>query len=245
MGSQTATTLTLTAGPVGTSSFGQAVTLTGSLNPFLIGNNSSNGELVTFKSGGPTLGTGALLNGIATYTTTATQLPIGADMLTASCGGDTGLQTSASSPLSYTVGKAAAVVQPSISTGASIPYGPYSVNATVAGVAAGLPVPTGSVSYVINGGALISGALVNGSITFQLPQTPVGVHTIGFAYSGDSNYAGTPNNVVPTSLYIPFTITPATLTVTANSLTGVYGQPLPTLTDTITGFVFPTRRRRQ
>ncbi len=161
-------------------------------------------------------------------------------MLPASYGGDNDLQASTSTPLNYTVGKGAAVVQPSISTGASIPYGPYSVNATGAGAAAGLPVPTGSISYVIDGGALISvpGALVNGSITFQLPQTPVGVHTIGFGYSGDSNYAATPNDVVPTSLYIPFTITPAALTVTANSLTGVYGQALPMLTDTITGFVF-------
>ncbi len=52
MGSQEATTLTLTAGPTGTSSFGQAVTLTATLNPFTIENNSSNRELVTFKSGG-------------------------------------------------------------------------------------------------------------------------------------------------------------------------------------------------
>jgi sugar lactone lactonase YvrE len=134
----------------------------------------------------------------------------------------------------------AAIVTSTIGFGAGIPYGPYSVTATVTGAVAGLPVPTGSLGYTIDGAATVAipGALVNGSIVFQLPQIAVGNHTIGFAYSGDVHYPGTPNDIVPTSQYVAFSITPAPLTVTASSLTSVYGQVLPTLTDTITGFAY-------
>ena len=133
-----------------------------------------------------------------------------------------------------------AVVNSTIAFGANIPYGPNSVTATVAGSAAGLPVPTGSLGYTIDGAPTVAipGTLVNGSITFQLPKIAVGNHTIGFAYSGDARFQGTPNNIVPPSLYVLFTITPAVLTVTANSLTSAYGQALPALTDTFTGFLF-------
>jgi sugar lactone lactonase YvrE len=134
----------------------------------------------------------------------------------------------------------APVVTSTIAAGAAIPYGPSAVTATVAGAVAGLPVATGTLGYTIDGAPTVAipGALVNGSITFQLPQIGVGNHTIGFAYSGDGQYQGTPNNIVPTSLYVPFTITPAVLTVTANSLTSTYGQTLPALTGIIAGFVF-------
>jgi sugar lactone lactonase YvrE len=149
-----------------------------------------------------------------------------------------GLSVSQTTPLAGTAASVASVSS-NIAFGASIPYGPYTETATVAG-AAGLPVPTGTLGYTIDGAPTVAipGTLVNGSIAFQLPQLAVGNHTIGYAYSGDARYAGTPNNVVPASLYVAFTITRAALTVIPNSLTSVYGQPLPALTSTITGFVF-------
>jgi streptogramin lyase len=102
------TVLTLTALPVATSPFGQSVTLTATLAPFAGGGQSTNGELVTFKNGATSLGTGTLASGVASLTLTT--LPAGVDSLSAAYAGDLNVAASTSVALSYTVSKITPVI---------------------------------------------------------------------------------------------------------------------------------------
>lgn len=78
----------------------QSTTITATLVPSAVASFLTNGETVTFKSGGTAIGTGALASGVATLTTT---LPIGVNSLTAVYGGDAYFSASASAPLSLTL----------------------------------------------------------------------------------------------------------------------------------------------
>ena len=97
----------------------------------------------------------------------------------------------------------------------------------------GGPTPTGSVQFVVDGsnfGSVVD--LVNGAATStSLSSLDAGPHTILVTYSGDTNY------VPVTSASFKQTVSKAHLTVTADSKTKVYGDPVPVLTASITGFV--------
>ena len=125
----TSTSSALTAKPVATalgiqaspasSSHAQQVTLTATLSPYAAGNLTTNGESITFKLGGTSIGTGTLSAGVATLSTTT--LPTGSDSLTASYTADTNFQSSSSSTLSFTVTKATPTL--TWATPAAISYG--------------------------------------------------------------------------------------------------------------------------
>ncbi len=176
----------------------------------------------------------------ATLASVAVAGAAGTHNVAAQYGGDTNFSSSTSATTPLATALLTPVIRGSIAGGSSVPYGPLPVIVTVSGSGTAPPVATGSIFYVLDGGAVtaVPGTLSGGAITFALPQIAVGSHSIGFAYSGDSHYAGTPGDTPPASTFTPFTVVPATLTVTATSLTGVSGEPLPALTDTITGFVY-------
>jgi sugar lactone lactonase YvrE len=91
--------------------------------------------------------------------------------------------------------------------------------AVTAASTSGLPVTVG----VQSGPATIA----NGVVTI----TGVGTVVLVATQPGNASYSAA---TVTTS----FVVAPATLTVTATSLSSVYGQALPTLTDSIAGFVY-------
>ena len=95
-----ASTTTLTASPT-TGYSGQSVTLTAAVVA-PSGITTIPTGTVTFTDGGTTLGTGNLnVSGVATLTTTA--LPVGADAVTASYGGDTNFGASVSGAVTVTI----------------------------------------------------------------------------------------------------------------------------------------------
>jgi sugar lactone lactonase YvrE len=94
---------------------------------------------------------------------------------------------------------------------------PFAVAATAT---SGLPVAIA----VQSGPATIAGNLVT--------ITGAGVVTLTATQAGNAVYPPA------TAVTISFTVNPAALNVTANSVTSAYGQPLPALTDVITGFVY-------
>jgi hypothetical protein len=98
----TTTTLVESAGG-NPSTYGSGVTLQATVSPA-----PANGETVTFKDGGTTLGTGTTTGGVATYTTSA--LAHGSHSLTAVYGGDTTDNGSTSGTLSLTVNPATVTV---------------------------------------------------------------------------------------------------------------------------------------
>ena len=98
--------------------------------------------------------------------------------------------------------------------------------------APGLPTPTGTVQFLVDGNTLGSPVnLVNGvADSTSLSTLAAGQHTITASYSGDSTY-------VAGSTGVAETVGKATLIVTANGQTKVYGAPVPAFTYSISGFV--------
>ena len=96
-------------------------------------------------------------------------------------------------------------------------------------------VPAGATGTVIfeDNGTAISGAVpISGiTVTFTTSTLVAGTHPITAVYSGDTNYNGA------TSSVLTQVVNQATLTVTANDTSRVYGTANPAFTSTITGFV--------
>jgi Bacterial Ig-like domain (group 3)/FG-GAP-like repeat len=136
-----------------------------------------------------------------------------------------------------------AIIQSTIAFGSSVPYGPFAVTVTVSGTGQNPPIPSGSVFYFLDNlttPIAIPGTLVNGSITFTLPQIALGNHAIDFSYSGDVNYAGTPNNIPPASLAVIFSVIQASGTLAVAVTPNPVRTPNPaaivaTLTSAATG----------
>jgi sugar lactone lactonase YvrE len=83
------------------------------------------------------------------------------------------------------------------STSAVVPSTPTWVDAVTGLItiaqSTGNPVPTGTVTYSVDGGASGSSPLINGTAYLQLGQFAIGAHTLTSSYSGDGIYpASTP-----------------------------------------------------
>ena len=192
--------------------FGQQVVLTAVLNPFSAGTNTTNGEAVTFYSGGTSLGTASLSSGVASLNVTS--LAAGTDSLTAVYAGDTNFAGSTSNAVSFVVSPTAPTITFSVpnhafgdapftvaatsnSTGAftySVVSGPATiVGSTVTLTGAGTVVLQASEAATGNFGASTQSATftVSGqsqTITFTAPATPVNygvAHDLAF---GDCHF---------------------------------------------------------
>jgi hypothetical protein len=98
------TALRLDVSPTTGTLNGQVVTLTATLNPFNVTgppSTTTNSQLVQFYNNGTQIGTGALSNGVATFSTTS--LPTGSDSLKAVYPGDTNYGSSTSSVIPVNV----------------------------------------------------------------------------------------------------------------------------------------------
>jgi len=162
--------------------------------------------------------TSAVVSGTATETTTATSAsPVGNYAITFS--------TESLVAANYTFTYVNGTLAISSGTAQTIAFNPLSpVTYGVAPItltataSSGLPV-----SYAVTGPATLSGS--------TLTITGAGSVTVTASQAGNATYAAaTP---VPQTL----TVNKASLTVTANNASMVYGQPVPSFTYTITGFV--------
>jgi hypothetical protein len=90
---------------------------------------------------------------------------------------------------------------------------------------------TGTVTFYDGATALATVALSGGSAAFTASGLSAGNHNITVSYSGDAYFDASASSTLAQ------TVAPATLTVTANNASAAYGQPIPTFTDAITGFV--------
>ena len=127
---------TLTIQPTPTSSiFGQQVTLTVALSPFAAGSLTTDGEAITFKNGGTTIGTGILAGGAATLNISS--LAASTNGLTAVFAGDTNFLAGTSPTVNYIVTKATPAIL--WATPTAITYGTVlsatQLNATSSGIA--------------------------------------------------------------------------------------------------------------
>ena len=213
--SQVTTSLALTTVPANSSTYGQSVVLTATLNPSSAENLGTTGETVTFKNGSTTLGTGTL-NSSGVATLTLTSLPAGSGSLTALYTGDTNFVASTSSVLTFTVSKAILTVT---AQNANSTYG------------AANPTLTAAYTGFVNGDA--QGVLTGSPslTTTETASSPVGAYAITAA-AGTLSAANYSFTFVSGTL----TINPAVLTVTAQNASKPYGAANPVLTAAYTGF---------
>ena len=115
--------------------------------------------------------------------------------------------------------------------GQSVTFTVTVINTTGAG-----GVPTGSVEFYdgsndLGAGTALSGSGTTATSTFTISTFTAGTHSILAVYTSTGDFQGN------TSSTLTQTVIPATLTITANNQTKVYGAALPTLTASYSGFV--------
>ena len=192
-----ATTTTLSSS-VAAATYGQSVTFTATVT-----SPGTPTGTVAFLDGGTTIGNGTLSSGTATFTTSA--LVVGTHTVTAVYGGDSNDYGSTSSAVTETVTPAALTITAET---ISKVYG------------SSLPALTASYSGFVNGDTSASLTTAPTLATTATAASPVGSYGIAASGAVDANYSIT---------YVAgtLTVTPATLTVTANDASKVYGTANP------------------
>lgn len=205
-------TTTVLATSTNPSTYGQSVTLTatvtGAGNP---------GGTVTFKESSTTLGTAPIVDGVATFSTSA--LLAGGRTLYANYNGDASNAVS-SGYKAHTVSKMATTVSLSSSLTPSTVGQSVTYTAVVNGVN-----PTGNIVLKDGTASLGTFYLGNGSntITYTSASLPGGNHNLTAVYSGDTNHLGS------TSAEYVQVVNPKAVTLTLNT-----SHPSPTLGSNVT-----------
>lgn len=197
---------------------------------------------VSFALGNGTTVTAPVVSGVATYTTTATQLDAGTISVQASYSGD-GTYVSAQSPSAqFYIAPEASVLSATVSMGATL-GGTYSVSVTDAS-ANGAGQPSGNVTLLVQGTqtslaqALTAGTGGTASTTFQVPASVVGTLTLSINCTTTTDFTcsnpyTTRVTVAKATPGISISYTPtapvAGQTITLNAtLTGAGTGPTPT-----------------
>jgi FG-GAP repeat. len=186
--------------------YGQTVTLTATLTPYVNGSNSSDGLSVTFFDGTANLGTGVLSGGVASLMLTS--LTTGPHSFTAVFAGDCALTGSTSVAVLETIGKATPTI--TWANPAPIAYG------------------TALSSTQLNATASVPGTFAYSPAAGTLPAAGTDTLNVTFTPTDTVNYAETTSTVT-------ITVGQVTLTLTANDATRPYGASNPTFTGTVTG----------
>ena len=157
---------------------GQTVSLTATVNTTAL-NEAATGTTVQFLDGTTALGTGTLDDNL--QATLSTQLPVGANSITATFAGITS-NAAVVRVLATTTTTTTTSVTP------SDPTQSVTFTATVAGVDV-TGTPTGSVTFVIDNVNQSPVALSNGAATLVTSTLAAGAHTVGAIYGGDGAFA--------------------------------------------------------
>jgi len=218
--SQVATTLNLSSS-TNPSIAGSQITLTATLNPYATSNPydepilTTDGETVTFYSGGKSIGIGALSSGVATLN--INPLLGGSYTLRATYPGDTNFTASNSPSNTWFT----PTLQLSSSTNTSIFGNQVTLTATLSPYSLTGSSTNGETVTFYNGGTSIgTGTLSSGVATVKVTSLPPGTDELRATYAGDSDFFGT------TSSTLVQTVTTATLpayvvTVNTDTTSGV------------------------
>ncbi|NHC46880.1 Ig-like domain-containing protein, partial [Motilibacter aurantiacus] len=194
-----ATTTALTASPASPQQVGTAVTLTATVTP------AAAAGTVTFRRGSETLGTAAVANGVAMFTTSA--LPVGTSSVTAEFAPTGGNYTgSTSSALSYVVTAAPAATTTTL---VASPASPQQVGTAVTLTAEVSPAAAGTVQFRDGSTSLGSAPVAGGKATISTSTLAVGTRTLTAVFTPSSaEYLGS------TSAALSYTITAAPVATT-------------------------------
>ena len=229
------TTTTVTFSPAAPA-FGQSVTLTATIaSP---GAGTPTGT-VTFFNGTTSLGTGTL-NSSGVATLAVTSLPVAANSITATYGGDTDFATSTSTAVTVTVAKASTTTTVTFSPAAPAFGQSVTLTATIAAASPGAGTPTGTVTFFNGTTSLGTGTLnSSGVATLALTSLPEAANSIVATYGGDTDFTTSTSSAVTVTVGQPATTT--TLTVSVPSPTPFEAVTLTaTVASVISGAGTPT-----
>lgn len=216
------TTTTSLASSPGAPVFGQDVTLTATVAPITTGAGTPTGT-VEFFNGTTLLGSGTL-NGSDVATLDLTTLPTGTTSITAAYSGDATFTSSVSSVVPVTVGMASTTTTVTFSPSTPVFGQSVTLTATVAPVSPGAGVPTGTVTFFLNGTTSLGPGTLNvsGIATLAVSTLPVSTtNAITATYGGDDNFATSTSSPAVT---VPVVAASTTTTLTASTSTAVAGQ---------------------
>ncbi|MGI4789571.1 MAG: Ig-like domain repeat protein [Janthinobacterium lividum] len=189
MSATTTTTLTSSLNP---SSVNQVLTFTATVT----GSNPSGAITLTDTTTGLVLGTGSFSGG-GPIAFTVNNLGGGTHKITVSYGGDSGNSPSVSPALTQTVKPVATTTTVSSRVNPSITGQSNTLTVNVSGGGSFVVVPTGTVTFTIDGAAQPPITLSNGYYAaFDASSLATGSHTITASYSGDASYIASTSAVL-------------------------------------------------
>ncbi len=190
--SKTGTT-TLVGSAPNPSKVGQLVTFTAQVIPAVGSTAGLFGQKVTFKNGAAILGIGTINSfGLATLTTSA--LAAGSHSITVVYAGNTNYVGSTSTVLTHVVVNTVSVALISSAN----PAPPHSLVTFTAIVRGSGPVPTGTVTFYVDGVAQTTVSLSSGRAIFRTSTLALGRHTILVVYSGDGSHPSAQAAIIQT-----------------------------------------------
>jgi hypothetical protein len=206
-----------------------AATITATVAPVAPGAGTPTGSVTFAINNGSTTSnvTVNLVNGVATL---SPALTVGTYTLTATYSGDTDFSASGSNAISQTVTPGTTTTTLTSNMSVSAQGQPVTFTATVAGSGVGVIVPTGTVTFTIDGAPQTPVSLdATGKATLTISNLSLGQHAIGATYTGDANFLGS------SASSLTQTVKPASSTaLTASANPAVAGQSV-TFTATVKG----------
>jgi hypothetical protein len=215
---QTTTTLSASSSDP---AFGSSVAFTASVENGSVPVTSGS---VTFLDGGSTIGTGLILNGVATLNLTT--LPVGSNSISASFVGTSSLSSSSSAPVVVSVSLDTTTTILSASSASAVYGSSVIFTATVSnGVS---PANSGVVTLFSNGSLIGTGTVSGGVATISRSTLPSGSDSIDASFGGTSSLAASVSNAVLV------TVAPAAPVVAATATTLTSSSASATSGDTLT-----------
>ena len=227
--------VSLTASP-STALIGSAVTLTAVVQSATADFRATPTGSVSFYLGSTLLGTASLVGDSTSFV--FSQLPLGANSLTAVYSGDADFNGSTSAPVTVTIAKADSSVSLTSSPSAISAGDSVSFTAVVKSASMGTTAtPIGSVSFFLGSTPLGSAALSSGVASLVTTQLPPGVDSITAVYSGDADFNGSSSASISDQVS-SFALTlgrgsapvfpgePAVVTLTASPSGGAFTNPI-------------------
>ncbi len=225
----TATTLAVAPNP---SVFGQAVQFTATVRTVLPGLGTPSGTVTFFVDGVALPSVSVDSQGVARISVNS--LEVGNRTITARFDGNANFALSSDSR-TQVVQRAATQVAINTTLNPVAVNQPVTINATVTSVAPGQGVPSGTVTFFVNGVNRGNAPVVNGVASLPLIFNTQGTFNVTATYSGSGNHLGS-NSPALQQTVVPFT---STVNLTKSVATSVFGQPV-TYTAVVRGGLFGT-----
>lgn len=240
-----ASTGTIVTSSTASTTYGSSVTLTATTTPTAPGAGAITGT-TTFRVDNVDIGTAPVVNGVASFTTTA--LAAGTNrVVQASFGGNTQFKVSDGTLAGgITIAKASSTTTLSQTATATTVGQPVTFRATVSGAGA---TPTGAVTFSIDNIARSPVTLVNGIAELTVSDLSIGPHAVTARYGGGPNHllsdgvlpANHQVNAITTTLSLtqPVPIVFGQSSTVTATLTPASGIPTGTVEFTVDGSVRP------